>query len=153
MKPFNFVVSTLISVFFLAGCASYDYEHGDRNQYVTEFYAQVEQVYPIKFDSEVGEAAVAWGLWGALENSHGDRGDILGGAIVGALLGGAITSLFEGSNQGYEYYLRAVDGDQVIVVLDHFPADAGECVRVRMSRNVKVYATSHYHCEQDLSEY
>lgn len=153
MNPMKMASCTLPILLMLTGCATHDYEYEDRNQFVTEFYAHVEQVYPIEFESEVGRTAVTWGLWGALENSHGNRSQILGGAIAGALLGGVITSLFEGSNQGYEYYLRATDGDQVVVVLDHYPADVGECVRVRMSNTVKVYSTNQPNCAQDEIEY
>ena len=75
---------------------------------------------------------------GALENSDGDRGDIIGGAVVGGFLSGLLTSIFEGSTTGYEYQLHAIDGDSVTVVSDHFAADLGDCVKVRVAGEVTI---------------
>lgn len=115
----NFAVA--LTSLALSACASGDYDLSDKNQFVSEFYAEVELINAVEFDSQAGEGAVAGGIWGAVENADSNRENIIGGAILGALFGGIITSIFEGSKEGYEYYLHAVDGDEVIVVLDHDP--------------------------------
>lgn len=142
-------LAVVLTTLALSACASGDYDLSDKNQFVSEFYAEVEQINAVEFDSQAGEAAVAGGVWGAIENADGNRENILGGAILGALFGGVITSIFEGSKEGYEYYLHAVDGDEVIVVLDHGPAEVGDCVRVRMSNEVKVYSADSRFCSRD----
>lgn len=140
-----------IMTFGLTSCAStYQLGDDDRNQFVTEFYAYVHNVHQVDFESHADEAALSWGLWGALENAHGNRGDIFAGAIVSAILGGAITSIIEGSNDGFEYQLDAIDGDRITVVVDYYPADPGDCVRVRVSGNVNIYLEPTEQCELDM---
>lgn len=135
----------------LTSCASdHHVDNASRNQFVTEFYAYVHNVDQIEFESHADEAALSWGLWGALENAHGNRGDIFAGAIISAMLGGAITSLMEGSNDGFEYQLDAIDGDRITVVVDHYPAAPGDCVRVRVSGNVDIYLESTEQCELEM---
>ncbi|MDC0603160.1 hypothetical protein OAP14_09075 [Aliiglaciecola sp.] len=143
-------LAAVAPILFLSACASGDYRQSDRNEYVTVFYAEVDQIHDVAFDSQAGEAVAVGGVWGALENADGDRGDIIGGAIVGAVFGGIINAIFEGSTKGYEYYLTAVDGDSVMVVLDHDPAEVGECVRVVMTRKVTVDLADKSHCSTDL---
>ncbi|WJG08648.1 hypothetical protein [Aliiglaciecola sp. LCG003] len=135
--------------FLLSCCATSHDNYADRNQLVTDFYAHVEAINDVEFESQVGESMAVWGLWGALENAHGNSADMLVGATVSAFFGGLITALSEGPRYGYEYHLLAVDGDSVIVVLDYFPAEEGQCVRVRMANSVSVKATDAGFCYSD----
>ena len=105
-------------------------ERADRGQFVTEFYAQVGNVNEVRFKSYVGPAMAVGALDGALSNVHYNSDAMIGGAIVGALFGGILTAIFEGSSRGYEYQLEAIDGDLVTVIIGNKPASRGECVRV-----------------------
>ena len=123
----------------LSACAhSSGTEQSDRNQFVTEFYALVEDVNQVKFKSYVGPAIAIGAADGFLSNIHGNSDDMLGGAIVGGIFGGLITALFEGSTKGYEYQLEAIDGDRVTVIVEEKPALKGECVNVRVSGSVSI---------------
>lgn len=128
-----------LNMLFLHGCASYGVDNADRGEFVTEFYAIVSVIEPVEFESHVGSAIVAGALTGAIEEPHGNSGDIAGGAIVGGFIGGLLTAMFEGPNQGYGYHLDAIDGDRIQVMLDYYPADLGDCVIVRVSGKVSVY--------------
>jgi hypothetical protein len=137
----------------LGACVSHGVIESDRNQFVTEFYAEVEDIQNIRFHSDAPEAAVSWGLWGAMQNAHGDGDDMLGGALVGALFGGLMTAVAQGPRNGYEYHLLAVGGDYLVVVLDNYPADVGQCVKVRMASEVSLHATDPHMCENDMDFY
>lgn len=146
----SLAIPVMLSLAVTSCTANHHLDNADRNQFVTEFYAYVHNVDQVEFDSHADEAALSWGLWGALENSHGNRGDIFAGALISAMLGGAITSLLEGSNDGFEYQLDAIDGDRVTVVVDYYPAAPGDCVRVRVSGDVDIYLESVEQCELDM---
>ncbi len=132
-----------------SGCASSDHlaRHA-KNQFVIEFYALVEDVKKIKFKSHVGEAAAIGALDGIVGNVHGDKDDMLAGAIIGGLFGGLITAIIEGDNSGYEYQLAAIDGDFVNVIVNHDKAGVGECVKVRISGDVRVYPHPMIDCDR-----
>lgn len=148
MKTLKSLIAGLTAPFLLASCANTDaISEADRNQFVTEFYAYVYEVNEVRFESDVGPAAASWGLWGALENSHGNSEDIIGGALVGAFFGGLFQAIAEGPRDGYEYHLDAIDGDRVTVIVDHDPADVGQCVKVRISGSVSIYAQPQEACE------
>lgn len=148
-KPLFFVLPLLL----MQGCAQTGgVSQADRNQFVTEFYALVRDVNQIKFKSYASEAATVGAIGGALENLHGDREDMIGGAIIGGIFGGLLTSIFEGSNKGYEYQLDAIDGDSVRVIVDKKPAEIGDCVRVRVSGSIKVTKQPYEQCMQDNPE-
>ncbi len=145
------ILSSLILLALgLTSCTNtHELSNSDRSQFVTEFYAYVYNVHEVEFESQAEEAALTWGLWGALENSHGNRSDIFAGAIVSAVLGGMITSFMEGPNDGFEYQLDAIDGDRVTVVVDYYPADPGDCVMVRVAGKVDIYAQPKEFCEDE----
>lgn len=138
-----------LSVSLLNGCATHGINNADRNQFVTEFYAIVSDIEQVRYQSYVGPAIAVGAMGGALEESDGDTGDIVGGAIVGGILSGVVAALFEGSNKGYEYQLDAIDGDRIRVMLDYHPAQLGDCVIVRVSGSVEVRRQPIERCDGD----
>ncbi|MEP4888592.1 MAG: hypothetical protein ABJV04_01075 [Aliiglaciecola sp.] len=140
-------LTVLSCLFVLSSCASHHTRNTERNQFVTELYANVDQIYDVKFDSHAGEAAATWGIWGALNNLYGSDRQIIAGALIGAFLGGLLTTIEEGPSRGYEYHLTATDGEYLVVVLDYFPAAEGDCVRVRMANNVRVSLANANYCQ------
>ena len=146
--------ATRVGVIFLTGCANSNYvDHQAKNQFVTEFYAWVENVEKIKFRSYVGEGAAIGAVDGLLNNARGNRHDMLAGAIVGGLFGGLLTALFEGDTHGYEYQLAAVDGDLVSVIADNKSAEQGQCVSVRVAGDVRIRLEPMDACEEAAQEY
>ena len=154
MQKFLVVVTNLIAVIFVAGCAnSHHVSVHAKNQFVTEFYAWVENVEEIRFQSNVGENAAIGAVDGLLSNSWGNRQDMLAGALIGGLFGGIVTAIFEGNTTGYEYQLAAIDGDTVSVIVEHKPANYGQCVQVRMAGDVRITLQPEVKCEQASEEY
>ncbi|GAA6183424.1 MULTISPECIES: hypothetical protein [Aliiglaciecola] len=147
MKMTFIKLAALSLPFLVSSCASHHTRNSERNQFVTELYANVDQIYDVKFESHAGEAAASWGLWGALNNVYGSDRQILAGALIGAFFGGLLTSIEEGPSRGFEYHLTATDGEYLVVVLDYFPADEGECVRVRMANKVHMILVNSDYCQ------
>ena len=102
MHKLLIVSGSILGLFLLSACANSNHvDHQAKNQFVTEFYAWVENVEKIKFKSYAGEGAAIGAVDGLLSNSRGNSQDMLGGAIIGGLFGGLLTALFEGDTSGY----------------------------------------------------
>jgi hypothetical protein len=148
MHKLSVVPSTLLGMFFLSACANPNHvDHQAKNQFVTEFYAWVENGEKIKFKSHVGEGAAIGAVDGLLNNARGNSQDMLAGAIIGGLFGGLLTALFEGDTNGYEYQLAAVDGDLVSVIAQNKEAEEGQCVSVRIAGDVRIRLAPMVACE------
>ncbi|MCF2948306.1 hypothetical protein L0668_09330 [Paraglaciecola aquimarina] len=144
----------LINVLVLGACAnSAHVDHQAKNQFVTEFYALVEDVHKVKFKSYAGEAAAVGAVDGALSNIHGDSDDMLAGAIIGGIFGGLLTAIFEGDTTGYEYQLSAIDGDIVNVIVDDKEAHQGQCVKVRVAGDVRLSLRPMSQCDRAAREF
>lgn len=139
--------NALVWAYMLSGCVAVTGipEHG-RNQFVTEFYAYVIDIEYGEFDSHVDEAIWVGASHGAIANL-GYRGNVLEGAVLGGLIAGAMTAVFEGDRRAYIYELEAVDGDIVSVVTDYKPALPGECVQVTVAGDVTLHPVSAFRCE------
>lgn len=154
MRKYCVVPSTILGIFFLTACANSNHvDHQAKNQFVTEFYAWVENVEKIKFKSYVGEGAAIGAVDGLLSNSRGNSQEMLAGAIIGGLFGGLLTALFEGNTKGYEYQLEAVDGDFVSVIAKDKAADQGQCVSVRVAGDVRIRLAPMAACDEASQEY
>jgi hypothetical protein len=154
MYKLSVVALTMLGMFFLSSCANSNHvDHQAKNQFVTEFYAWVENVEKIKFKSFVGEGAAIGAVDGLLSNARGNRQDMLAGGIIGGLFGGLLTALFEGNTNGYEYQLSAVDGDIVSVIAQHKAAQKGQCVSVRVAGDVRIKLEPMTACEDAAQEY
>lgn len=133
----------------LLGCAHHQNpSKTDANQFVTEFYAWVDSVETVEFDSDVDENVLIGATHGAISGAVYDTRDAIRGAVIGGFLAGLITALFEGDNTGYQYQLSAVDGDQVTVLSQHEDAFLGDCVRVRVAGDVTLSPVAAELCVQ-----
>lgn len=154
MQKLSVVTATIFGLFFLSSCANSNHvDHQAKNQFVTEFYAWVENVEKIKFKSHVGEGAAIGAVDGLLDNMGGNREDMLAGVIIGGLFGGLLTAIFEGDTKGYEYQLAAVDGDLVSVIADNKAAEQGQCVSVRVAGDVRIKLEPMAACDEAAQEY
>lgn len=141
-----------LSLFGLSGCASSDdVSLRSKNQFVEVFYARVNDITPIQFESHVPEAMALGAADGALSSYDSDH--VVGNMIFGAFFAGLFTSIVEGDREGFEFGLNAVDGDYVIVTLDELVANEGDCVMVRMSSDVRVFPTDEINCSQTMGGY
>ncbi|MDM7859511.1 hypothetical protein QTP81_02685 [Alteromonas sp. ASW11-36] len=145
-------LASIISILMLlSGCAhSGYYARQEANQFVTEFYAWVDDIETVRFDSNVEENMLIGATHGAVSWGYYDSHDALQGAIWGGLLAGLITAAIEGDNEGYEYQLSAVDGDYVTVLTDSRDAVLGDCVRVRVAEQVRIYPVAAEYCVSDV---
>jgi hypothetical protein len=154
MYKFSVVASTIFGICFLSACANSNHvDHQAKNQFVTEFYAWVENVEKIKFKSYVGEGAAIGAVDGLLRNARGNRQDMFAGGLIGGLFGGLLTALFEGDTNGYEYQLAAVDGDLVSVIAQNKAAHKGQCVSVRVAGDVRIRLEPMAACEDAALEH
>ncbi len=137
----------------LGGCASQGaLPEYARNQFVTEFFAFVGDVRDVRFESHAGEAAIYGAAEGALITIDHDE-HMLAGALFGAAFAGIATALIEGDRRGYEYVLNAIDGDQVLVVVDKKNAAPGDCVLVRVAGDVFLQKVDDKACENPYPVY
>ncbi|MFT4938544.1 MAG: hypothetical protein ACI88A_001572 [Paraglaciecola sp.] len=150
MKKSILLLGAVSLPILLSACVnSQAIERADRDQFVTEFYALVGNVNEVRFKSYIGPAMAVGALDGVLNNIHADSDAMIGGAIVGALFGGILAAIFEGSSSGYEYQLEAIDGDLVTVIVGDKPASRGECVNVRVSGSVRISKQPMFYCETE----
>jgi outer membrane lipoprotein SlyB len=137
MRRLTMLLAAMISVIALSGCAnSGDYRHSAKNQVLTGFYAVVERVDRVQFDSHVGEGAAIGALDGLLHNVYGDSHDRFLGAVFGAFFGALTTAIVEGDTTGYEYQLQSLDGEYLSVIMDDREASVGDCVVVSIAGDV-----------------
>ena len=154
MHQFHVVPSAIFWMFLLSACVNINHvDHQAKNQFVTEFYAWIDNVETIKFKSYVGEGAAVGAVDGLLNNARGNSHDMLAGAIIGGLFGGLLTALFEGNTEGYEYQLAAVDGDLVSVIIEDKTAAQGQCVSVRVAGDVRIKLEPMAACEDAAQQY
>ncbi|MGS2720682.1 hypothetical protein [Paraglaciecola aestuariivivens] len=154
MPNYRILFIVLFALGFNSSCANSDhFDPQAKNQFVTEFYAWVEGVEKVKFQSYAGQAAAIGAVDGLLHNLDGNREDMLAGLLVGGLFGGLVTALFEGDNTGYEYQLAAIDGDRVNVIASHKPASVGQCVSVIVAGKVKISPLPEALCESEEQQF
>lgn len=150
MKITNILTLTLLASLMLTGCASNQaYDRDDVDSFVTEFYAWVDNVETVSFNSEVGENMLIGATHGAIVgSSYHDSDDILRGFLAGGIIAGLITAIVEGNNNGYEYQLSAIDGDSVTVLSKQQTAQLGDCVVVRVTHRVRIQSVEAERCAE-----
>lgn len=147
MPRLNLSLLAIIAVIVLSGCANSSGLHNSsRNQVVSEFYATVETVDTVQFESHVGEGAAIGAVDGFLSNVYGDSRDRLYGAVFGAFFGALVTSIAEGDTTGYRYQLQDLNGEYLTVVLDDKDALLGDCVIVTLASEVYLELVSPHNC-------
>ena len=139
----------LFSLIALAGCSSNGVDREMQNQMLHEFYATASSIKEVKLSSEVATGMVAGGVAGAVDELDGNREDIIAGGIVGALLGGFFTALFEGPRTAYEYQLFSEnEGDFAIIQKEKVNISSG-CVKVIVADKAIVLPAPKEMCQTD----
>lgn len=137
----------IISLVVLSACTSIHQERFDENTVIHTFYASINTVTRVEYDSQAGDGAMLGAGIGFLENVDGNSSDMLAGAFIGAFIGGLFTSLVEGDNTVYRYELYSIEqGDFAIIQEDKLEAGVS-CVKVYLSRNAKMFPAPSNMCE------
>jgi len=141
----------VISIFILAGCSTSGQPRANQNKIIKEFYATIIEVTPVELSSNVSTGVIVGSSVGLIENLDGDSQDMVGGAILGALIGGIFTSIEEGSNDAFEYALSSEQEGTFMVIQKKRVDPNARCVKVRVAEQVTIYAASKYMCEREVA--
>jgi uncharacterized protein YcfJ len=136
----------LLTLVLLSGCATQGIDRADQNKITKEFYASVISIEQVKLSSEVGSGIVGGAAIGVIDELDGNREDMIAGGLVGALIGGFFTALFEGSNEAYQYTLNsAVEGEFSIIQKERIDTTTA-CVKVRIGNKASISAVAEDNC-------
>ncbi len=128
----------LISLLLLSGCATQGVNRADQNEIIKEFYASVSSVQQVKLSSEVKTGMASGAVIGVLDELDGNHEEMIAGGIIGALVGGLFTAIFEGSDTAYQYSLSsAIDGPFSVIQKEKIDTESG-CVKVRLGHEVSI---------------
>lgn len=136
----------LLAILILSGCASQGVDRADQHHIIQEFYASVQSVKKIKLTSDVPTATIIGASAGVLEQLDGNSEEMIAGGIAGALIGGLITAIFEGSNDAYQYQLYNDDMGQFTLIQKQQLAKNTACVSVRVAAETSISAVPTAHC-------
>ena len=137
----------LVVLCTVTGCSSGGVSRYDKNTKIAVEYAVVQDIEQVTLDSQVEESAAMGGLWGLLSGSGGDRYDMLGGAVVGAVFMGLTARIAEGSSRATAYTVKAVTDDVVFkVIMDDIKLRIGDCVALETGYTTNLRYVAHTHC-------
>jgi len=139
----------LIAVLLLSGCASQGVDRNNQNQIIKRYYASVESIQPVTLSSEVGTGIAAGAGFGFVDNLDGNSEEMLGGAIIGGLVGGLFTALFEGGNDAYQFNLYAANEGEFTIIQKQKLDKNTQCVVVNAGETVKIEPVAHHFCNQN----
>ena len=139
MRRTSIMLAAIVSVLILSGCASSGgYKRSASKQIVEKFYARVERVDVIQYESQVGQGAAIGAIDGFVHNIYGSSEDRIFGALFGAFVGAVVTTIVEGDTTGYEYELQDLNGEYLSVILDNREASVGDCVIVTIAGDIYI---------------
>jgi len=136
---------SLIMVILLSGCASPGIDRADQNQVVKRYYASVESIQKVTLSSEVGTGIAAGAGFGFVDSLDGNKEEMIGG-----LVGGLFTALFEGGNSAYQYNLYAADEGEFTVIQKKKLDKNTKCVLVNAANKVTLSTTDTSNCEKSI---
>lgn len=140
----------LLSALLLTGCASQGVDRNEENQIIKEFYAAIESVTPVTLSSEVNTGIVTGAGIGVLDQIDGNTEEMIAGGIIGALVFGLFTAIFEGDNQAYKYHLNSDTLGTFDVVQKQQLPESISCVKVRSGKTVELIAANTENCSKPL---
>jgi len=140
----------LLSALLLTGCASQGIDRNEENQIIKEFYAAIESVTPVTLSSEVNTGIVTGAGMGVLDQIDGNTEEMIAGGIIGALVFGLFTAIFEGDDQAYKYHLNSDTLGTFDVVQKQQISESVSCVKVRSGKTVELIAANTENCSNPL---
>jgi|TARA_Y100000780_G_scaffold102776_1_gene93266 outer membrane lipoprotein SlyB len=136
----------LVSLLLLGGCATQGVDRADQQVMIKKFYAKVEDVKPVKLSSNVKTGIVGGSAIGLIDELDGNHEDMVAGALAGAIIGGLFTAIAEGSNNAFEYALRAEqEGRFSVIQKDEIDLNSG-CVEVTIASEARLKTVPAVNC-------
>jgi outer membrane lipoprotein SlyB len=136
----------LLSALLLSGCATQGVGREDQNQIIKEYYASVVSVTPVTLSSEVNTGIVAGAGIGVLETIDGNTEEMIAGGIIGALVFGLFTAIFEGDDEAFKYHLNSTEQGEFNVIQKQKLPESISCVKVRSTRIVELIVADVENC-------
>ena len=136
----------LLSALLLTGCAPQGVGREDQNQIIKEYYASVVSVTPVTLSSEVNTGIVAGAGIGVLETIDGNTEEMIAGGIIGALVFGLFTAIFEGDNEAFQYHLNSTEQGEFKVIQKQKLPESISCVKVRSTKTVELIVADVENC-------
>ena len=137
---------SIILVLLLSGCASQGVDRTSQNQLIKRYYASVESEQKVTLSSEVGTGIAAGAGFGFVDSLDGNSEEMIGRAIVGGLVGGLFTAIFEGGNTAYQYNLYAADEGEFTVIQKKKLDKNTECVLVNSANKITLTPIDKSYC-------
>ena len=136
----------LLGLLFLGGCATQGVDRADQNVMIKRFYAKVTSVQPVKLSSNVKTGIAAGSTIGFVDQLDGNHEEMIAGAVAGALVGGLVTAISEGSNDAFEYSLRSEqEGSFTLIQKEHI-TDQSDCVEVTIASETHIEEVDSTYC-------
>ena len=139
-------------VLALSACTNANVSRSDLNTTMQRYYATVLAQEPVNLSSRVPEGAVTGASFGLFSELDGDSEDMISGALAGALVGGIISAVADGSNEAIRYRLYHQDKGEFAVISKQKLANDVRCVEVQQARDVVLFAVDQEFCHQVESE-
>ena len=137
----------LLILVLLNGCATQGVKRTEQNKIIKEFYTSVKSIKQVELSSEVKTGIVGGAAIGIIDELDGNHEDMIAGGLAGALVGGILTALFEGSNKAFEYTLFSEsEGDFIIIQKEKINILTG-CVKVKLGSKVFISSVSKDKCK------
>jgi outer membrane lipoprotein SlyB len=125
-------------------CASNAIDRNQLNSTITINYGTVIDIGQTKVDSSAPGGAVMGGIVGAATSGKHHRGKH---ALEGALAGGILSAMLDGSRKAYSYEIELKNGSEVKVVTEQSGIRVGDCVSFEQGRTTNVRRVPSVHCE------
>ncbi len=135
----------------IAACSTSGVNQKDKNVTISISYGTIESTESVNLESKAGRSAAIGGLWGLLGNSGGNSSDMVGGALVGALLLGGTTKIAEGSREAEAYQVKLKDGSIVKVIIDNKELAVGDCVALEQGETTNLREVAPDLCEESIA--
>lgn len=136
----------LLGLLFLGGCASQGVDRADQNVMIKRFYAKVTSMQPVKLSSNVKTGIAAGSAIGLVDQLDGNHEEMIAGAVAGALVGGLVTAISEGSNDAFEYSLWSEqEGNFTLIQKEQINRESS-CVEVTIASEAHLKQVDTSHC-------
>lgn len=136
----------LLGLLFLGGCATQGVDRADQNVMIKRFYAKVTSVQPVKLSSNVKTGIAAGSTIGLVDQLDGNHEEMIAGAVAGALVGGLVTAISEGSNDAFEYSLRSEQEGSFTLIQKEQITDQSDCVEVTIASEAHIKEVDSSYC-------
>jgi hypothetical protein len=115
---------------------------------ITVNHGTVIEVEQVKLQSAAAGGATLGGIAGLASARHKSGKNKAAAALTGALLGGVLTKVMEGSNKANAYTVKMENGSTVKVVSEQKGIRVKDCVAVESGKSTNIHKVSSALCEK-----